>query len=462
MHRSLFIFPFICVFLVSGCVLKPREAAQESRALESTARLHGYRTDQNRPASRPAAQLPPQPDWRDVLHAAFLANGELEAAFHEWAMAIQRIDQAGTWPTNNLEIGFEYMFSGENMKNFDRLTVSAGLMDATAMPNKTYLNAEIAWREAQAAGERFRAAKFDLQRRVLQSWADYALQAERVRIQEQNLGLLRLVADTAASRVRAGGAQQEQLRADVELRLAANELETARAALAQQRATLNGLLKRDAGASLDPPATLPEPRALPISDEALLLAGVENNADLAALGFDASARASAIQRARMEYFPEVNLMAAFTGSVSQSIGTTIVLPTQLPRIRAMVAEARADLRRLEASARQTKADRAGRFAATLIALRDAERRVELFGREIIPLATRTADLTRRSYSAGASTYLDLIDAQRTLLEVRLIAAEAQTTRERLLAELEALAGVDIETLGHDSTTEPTSQSVTKP
>jgi outer membrane protein TolC len=443
----------VIAVVAAGCVGKPQESEQEVLRLDPTARQFGYTTARTTPATRPTLiDLPPAPTRQEVLQRAFLANGDLEASFHEWAMAIERIDQAGTWPTSDVELGFEYMFSGERMKSFNRTTVSAGLMDPSALPNKSYENAKVAWHEAQAAGERFRAAKFELQTKVLQAWADYALQAERVRIQEQNLGLLKLVSETAASRVRAGSPQQEQVRADVEQKIAQSELDTARAELRQQRAALNGLLRREADTPLEAPKTMPAPRPLQATDEQLLTAGVLNNADLAALGRDAEARAAAITRAQLEYQPGINPMAAFTGSISQTLGAAISLPTQWPKIRGMVAEARADLRRVNASAAQAGADRASRFASTLVALRDAERRSHVFEGEVIPLAQQAVDLARRSYSAGASTYLDLIDAQRTLLEVRLTTAEAKTARERSLAELEALAGMDVETLAPTQTT----------
>lgn len=443
---------------LTGCVIKPKAASLERDRVAEVGKAHGYEPGSAGTTRPVVADLPALPTWQDVLHRAFLVNGDLEAAFHEWVMAVERIDQAGTWPTSNVELGFDYMFSSERMKSFDRMTFSAGLMDATALPNKTYQNATVAWREAQAAAERFRSAKFDLQMRVLQAWADYVLQAERVRVQEENRDLLRLVSETAASRVRAGDAQQEQLRADVELRLAENELQSARATLDQQRATLNAMLRRAPDATLTPPASLSKPRVLAGDDNSVLAAGVANNADLAALGHDVEARQAAIRRAKLEYLPEINPMAAFTGSVSQSLGAAITVPTQLPRIRAMVAESRADLRRVEASLQQAKADRAGRFAATLLAIRDAERRARQFEQDILPLLSETVELTRRSYGAGTATYLDLIDTQRTRLDVRLMAAEAWAMRERMLAELEALGGVDVETIAATPTSAPQNNS----
>lgn len=444
----------ICIILVSslltGCVIKPQEASKEPVRLDAVGASLGYNG-----AERTLPELPAEPSWRDVLRRAFLANGELEAAYFEWAMAVHRIDQAATWPSQNLELGFEYMFSSENMKAFDRTTFSAGLMDGTELPNKTYTSATVAWREAQAAAERFRAAKFMLQRQVLQAWADYVFQAERVRIQEENTSLLRLVASTAASRVRTGAAQQEQVRADVELRMAENDLLSARATLDQQRAALNGLLRRDPSAPLLPEKALSEPRHVTSTDDELLAAGVANNAELAALGFDERAREAAVRRAKLEYMPEINPMATFTGSVSQSLGAAIGIPTQLPKIRAMVAESRADLRRVQASLSQSKSDKASQFAVAVLAMRDAERRADLFNKEILPLATRAVDLSRQGYSSGTVGYLEMIDAQGTLLDTRLMYAEARAMHDKMLAEIEELAGVDVETIKSSTTTENT-------
>ena len=54
--------------------------------------------------------------------------------------------------------------------------------------------------QARETGERFRAAKFDLQKRVLSAYIDYALEAEKIRIGQRNLDLLKLMVDTAQSR----------------------------------------------------------------------------------------------------------------------------------------------------------------------------------------------------------------------------------------------------------------------
>jgi outer membrane protein TolC len=445
--------------LISGCVIAPKEAKQEKAKMESAGQA--YTTTR---AAREIPDLPADPTWRDVLQRAMLASGEVESSYYEWAMAVHRIDQRGTWPSQPLDLGYSYMFSSERIKTFNRMTFSAGLDNPQALPNKTYFEAKTAWREAEAAGDRFRQAKFELQSKVLSAWADYAAQAERIRIGEENLGLLRMVVTSTETRVRAGAPQQDLLRAQVELQTAENELGSRRAELTQQQARLNALLVRPADAAIAAPPAQPDPRPLPADDAALLALGVNNNAELASLDKDRLARESAIVRAKLEYLPDVNVNAAFTGQISQMAGGVLAVPTRFPAIRAGIEEARADLRRVEAMRDQRRADRASAFAATLAALRDAERRVRVYTDTILPLASRSLDLTRRGYASGTATYLDVTESQRTLLEVRLMVVDARAMRERMLAELEMLAGADVETLGapaiSPATRPATSPSVT--
>lgn len=439
--------------LVGGCVLAPREAKEEQARLNDAGQIYRQTFEQ-----RDLPELPAQPSWRDVLHRAFLANGELEAAYWEWAMAVSRIQQAGAYPNSPVTLGFEYMFSDESMKSWDRTTLMAGFDagQSLVLPNKAYQSGKIATRDAQAAAERFAAAKFALQRRVLNAWSDYALLAEQVRIQRENASLLKLLNDTAAGRVQAGGPQQDLLRAEIEYRMSDDALRTMESRLPQMKSMLNAMLGRPADAPLPPPKTLPEARPVPAEDAALLAAGVHASPELKALSFESVGRADALERARMEYLPDVNPFAALTGDVTQVIGFEVMLPTVLPRIRGMVKEARADLRRVQAMSRQVGLDRAAEYVGAVYWMRNSERQAALFERQILPAAERVLENVRQSYTAGTGIYLDLIEAQRTLLDVRLTIAEAKAAREKSLADMEALAGIDVETLTQ-STTAPTTQ-----
>jgi outer membrane protein TolC len=443
--------------LLGGCVLAPRGTRQEQARLTTVGKTYDTPFEK-----RQLPELPDEPGWPDVLRRAFLANGELEAAYFEWKAALSRIPQVANYPNTNLAPTFGYMFSGERMKSFDRTTVNVGFdpMENLAFPTKVAQAGKIAFQEARAAGKRFEVVKFDLQRKVLTAYLDLALQEEKLRVQRDNVALLKLVADTASDRVKAGGQQQDLLRAQTQHRLAENELAGMESQRLSMRVMLNGMLARDADAPLNLPPVLPPARPLSSDDAWLIAAAVENNPDLSRLAREVAGRKDAIELARMAYIPDINPMAAFTGGASQMVGAMVVLPTTIPEIRGRIDEARAMLRASEAMLRQTRSDRAAGFVAALYALRNAERQAAVFRETILPRAQQALAASRQSYATGTGSFTDLIDSQRTLLDVRLMVAEAQVEREKRLAELEALAGVDVETLARSTTAPSTGPTAT--
>ncbi|HEV8607112.1 MAG TPA: TolC family protein [Tepidisphaeraceae bacterium] len=433
---------------VSGCVLAPRGTKEEEAAAREAGRAYVQPFEQ-----RTIPELPERADWRDVLQRAFLANGDLEAAYFEWAAALSRIPQVANYPNSNVAPSFSYMFSSERMKSFDRATLNVGFdpMENLAWPTKVAQAGKVALQEARAAGKRFEAMKFEIQRKVLTAYLDLALHEEQLRIQRDNVNLLRLLMDSASDRVGAGGAPQDLLRAQTQYRLAENQLATMHAEHVAMRSMLNGMLARDPQAQLELPRTLPMPRAVGADDAKLIAVGTENNPELARLAREVAGRQDALELARMAYIPDINPMAGFTGGISQMIGAMVVLPTTIPEIKGKIEESRAMLRSTEAMLRQTRSDRAASFVAALYSMRNAERQAAVFQQGILPRAEQTLASVRQAYAAGTATFTDLIDSQRTLLEVRLMIAEARMEREKRLAELEALAGVDIETLATPTT-----------
>ena len=209
---------------------------------------------------------------------------------------------------------------------------------------------------------------------------------------------------------------------------------------------LNGMIGRPHDAPLELPPGLPEPRRVAVEDARLIAAAGDISPELERLGHEVVGRQDALELARMGFIPDINPFAAFTGGVSQTLGAMVIIPTTIPQIRGRIDEAGAMLRGSEAMLRQTRSDRAASFVAALYVMRNSEREAEVFQRTILPGAEQTLASARQAYATGQGTFLELIDAQRTLLDVRRTIAEARVEREKRLAELEALAGVDIETL----------------
>jgi len=413
--------------------------------------------------ARQLPELPAVASWQDVLSRAFLANGELESSYFEWKAAFARIDQAATWPNSNVALSFGYMFSPGNMKTWDRTTIGAGFDPSMnlSLPVKTRTAGKVALDAAREAGDKFRAVKFDLQRRVLEAYLELALTEELIRIERDNLTFLKLLSDSAADRAEAGGPMQDLFKALIESETAQNDLAGLQAKASSMRGELNGMLGRDAASPLSLPAALPAPRPVIADDAALIAVAVAQNPELAALAQQVAGRSDAVELARLAYLPDIIPSASITGSVSQSLGAMVMVPTKLPAIRAAIDEAQSMTRSSEAMLRQTKQDRAARFVADLYLMRNAEREAQLYRARVVPAARQLVSSSRNAYAAGTIVFADLIDSERMFISVRRMVAQAQIEREQRLAELEALAGVDIETLGVPATadTQPAANTV---
>lgn len=446
--RALWTLSAVLMLLASGCVLAPPETNHEKARLDDAGKPFEPAVE-----NRETPELPDTPTWREVLRRAFLTNGELEASYFQWKAAMYRIDQAATWPNSNVSLGFSYLFSGEKMKSWDRTTISAGFDPAMnlSFPTKTMQAGKVALDDARAAGLKFEQDKFNLQKKVLEAWLDYARMAELERIEKDNVELLKLLSDTAAARVQAGGPQQDLLKAQIQYRLAENELATMQSQLDSMRAMLNAMVARDPNAPLQPPPELPEPRPIPVGDDRIIAVAVDRNKELAGLARQVEGRRDALELARMRWIPDINPTAGFTGSIEQFVGAAIMLPTTGPMIEGAINESRANLRAQEAMLRQGKLDRSAQVVAALLLARNAERQSALFEKIVLPQAQQTLDSARQSYAAATLAFIELIDAQRTLLDVRRIIAEARITREKALAELESLICADVETLAAPAT-----------
>lgn len=296
-------------------------------------------------------------------------------------------------------------------------------------------------------------SKFDLQRRVLEAYLDLALTEELIRIERDNLTFLKLLSDSASDRAEAGGPMQDLFKALIESETAQNDLAGLEAKAQSMRGELNGMLGRDASAPLGLPPELPPPRPVTADDAALIAVAVSQNPELAALAQQVAGRSDAAELARLAYLPDIIPSASITGSVSQSLGAMLMVPTKLPAIRAAIDEAAAMTRSAEAMLRQTQRDRAARFVADLYLMRNAERETELYRARVVPAARQLVSSSRNAYAAGTIVFADLIDSERMFISVRRMVAQAQIEREQRLAELEALAGVDIETLGRQANAE---------
>jgi outer membrane protein, heavy metal efflux system len=151
-----------------------------------------------------------------------------------------------------------------------------------------------------------------------------------------------------------------------ETQLVQNELSNLEAEGKSMRAMLNGMLDRDPDAALELARTLPSPRPVLADDARLIALAVDQNPELAALARQVAGRKDAIELAKLAYLPDINPSAGVTGSLSQFLAAMVMLPTTLPAIRAVIADAQAMERSAEAMSRQTRQHYPQAFARGMV------------------------------------------------------------------------------------------------
>jgi outer membrane protein TolC len=420
----------------AGCVLSPRGAAGEADRVKEAGRAY-----QRLPWERALPPLPAHPGEGDVVDRAMLADGNLEAAYFQWAAAMQRVTEAGMYPNTNLSLGLSYMLNGGGTA-WDRTTVqlSPDAMRNLDWPVEVSTAARAALAQAKAAGAEYADQRRQVRRRAVNAWLDYTLSAEEIRLAKQDLSLLTLAERSAEAMVSAGGGQQALLKAQIASARGRERLHELESAMASQRATLNAMMHRPVAAAIAPPAKLPPATPMALSDDQVLALAARNDPKLAALAHEAAGRADAIELARLQYLPDVNPMLAFTGDISQ-IGAGLSMPLdRLPAIKAMVREAEDRWRAVAAQFEQARFDRPAQVVMALVMLRHNEHSVMLFSEQVLPVAEQAVHSLQQTYAAGATFLQQVIDAQRTELAVRRTIAEARIGREKALADLEAVVG----------------------
>ncbi|OGR68679.1 MAG: hypothetical protein A2081_03825 [Elusimicrobia bacterium GWC2_61_19] len=275
---------------------------------------------------------------------------------------------------------------------------------------------------------------------------DYALAWQDERVYDENLELIKKLARLAETRYSVNqGSQSDAIKAQVELSKAMNRVITARQEKETAAARMNTLRGRHPGAAL----AEPEPFAVIPSTpdyQHLESSALAKNPYLAAMAYRLKAAEKKLSLARAEYAPDFMLSwrrrasddAAMNGTYDVALGLTV--PLWFTKQAAMGREAGAER---DMSAAEYEAAR----NAVLLELKEItvkldyyRRLTDLYGSTVLPQAEVSLKASEAAYQAGKTDFLDLVDANRTLLETKREYYEYAAAYAAWLGRLESLTG----------------------
>jgi outer membrane protein, heavy metal efflux system len=391
------------------------------------------------PSEASGATLGANATLDDYLAFAAANNRGLEAAFYRWRAAVERLPQVRALPDPMLSYGYF----------LEDFTARRGMEQHVFELSQTFpwfgklrLREDAAAKEADAAASEFEAQRLMLFLEVRRAYYELYQLHRETEITRDNLDLLGQIEAIARSRYRVGAATHPDIvRAQVEL----GRMEDRVRELEQMRrpavARLNASLNRPADAEVPPPTSVPAERLAGDSDQLLALV-LNQSPRLRAMASELERARVESELARLDRYPDFMIggMYALRGDDPALLRVGVNLP--LWRDKYDAAEREAMFRRLSIAA--LRHDEQNRLAAELhesiFMHNDAQRRLELYSATLLPKAGESLQASLAAFQAGTAGFLDVLDAERTLLEFRLAEIRARTDRAVSLARLDALVG----------------------
>jgi cobalt-zinc-cadmium efflux system outer membrane protein len=239
----------------------------------------------------------------------------------------------------------------------------------------------------------------------------------------------------------------EPLQAELGVTRAETDLDLARSVRAAEQARLNGVLNLPPVQPLAVAGTLADGVAMISYEQALMLA-TASNVDLISLDRQIAIEQKRVDLLRAERTPTpvFSVSGLFDSppdfTVGQSVGVSLELPL-FSRNQGQIAESIATTAQLRGRREATQRTVENSVYGTVARI-DAERRqLEAFEQRLVPTATTLQELAEESYRAGRTSVLGLLDAQRSLRDLRREALQAALDLQLSVADLEEILGTTI-------------------
>jgi outer membrane protein TolC len=367
---------------------------------------------------------------RDAVWFAVRTHPQVLAAYADWAASVENITVARSLPDPRLT--FE-LYADDAVRS-----LMPGL--SADIPGPTKLRARAAAASAESAAKYFQFESAVQQTAFAVEKTFYPLHFldAKLAVNRQMLALLDSLEILARTQNEVGRATlQDVLQAQIEqekLRTQTMNLEDSRHVLMAQFKAALGL----AAHQPDPPVPAPVFTETNPNHEEFLAQALKQNPRLKALEAEIRVADAAIRVAQKDKIPDFS--AGFEVDVKPNPFIwnpqfSMTLPIWRNKLRAEIAAAQIGKRAATARLTTAQINLVADFAEKAYVVREADRELTLLRERLLPRARQSVEVARAAYRSGQVGYLNVIDAERSLLGFQLDAIAAQTQREITLAEL---------------------------
>lgn len=387
----------------------------------------------------------------DAVALALLHNPGLAAFAWETRAREAAVLQAGRPPNPTLSMSAEDIGSsrlaGGALAQPIQPQATIQVSQVIELGGKRGARQELATRTRDLAAWDYETVRMDVLTEVSQAFTDVLTAQETVALTDETSRLVEQVRQSVAARVVAGVVSPiEETRASVELASVRVELARARRLLEASRTRLALLWGSPMPVFTSAVGDLKaEPAPLPSLDA--LVAGLDQNPELARWAAELAQREAAVAVERARGVLDVSVSAGYRrfteiDSSAFLLGVSIPLPL-FDRNRAGIEEARSRVARAHEERRAAQARVSAVLADAYAGLASAHDEVTALRSAVLPGSQQTFDAVSEGYRLGRFGFLDVLDAQRTLIRAGIQYLRALSDYRKALASVERLIGAPI-------------------
>lgn len=385
-----------------------------------------------------------------ILKLALARYPELDAARARVRAGLAAVPAAGRLPDPELETQIEHVPLARPWAFQDANAIMVGLRQRFTPPGARAAAGREAEAMARMAAAELWMMELDLIARVTRAYYAYYIAAREIEIHLDHIELTTRVLELARVNYQVGRAtQQDIFKVSVEISRMRNDV----AILEQDRraaaALLNTFMARRAGAVLGPVPAFGPP-ALDLDLPALEAAAAENRPEIAEAREGVNRSQAMLDMRRTEASWPMFMVGAdymlMPGEEHQH-GYALMFSMNLPWLNPQRDE------QVNEAEELVSADRRAVEAARLMAVNDvneayarhqaARASYDIIERDVLPQARQSFEAAQSAFATGNLGALEILDALRSLLDVRIEHARALAALETTLADLERAVGTSL-------------------
>ncbi len=393
---------------------------------------------------------------QDYLAFAALHNPGLKSAFYDWQSTLKKEGVVEALPDPMISYGYfiknvETRVGPQEQKFGIRQTIPwFGTLGAKG---------DMAFEASNIAFQKYQKTKLELFYKVKSAYYDYWFLGREIELTRENMELLQFWESVARTKYKvAQQTHHDVIKAQVELGKLDDDLKTLESMVQPISARLSSVLNLPDSVLLPIPASITEDETAAVRD-IIVEKVLSFNPDLKSIENLIEKEKADVRLANKSWFPDftfgvdyiqtgpaLNPTMAESGKDPLMVSFNVNIPIWWGKYKSKQDEARARYKSAQYSLNDTRNKLIESAEQLIFEYDDALRKIRLYRDGLVPEAEESLNATFAAYEAGNADFLNVLDAQRQLLDFQLMLDRSRRNQAVKKAALEVITGENLD--GH--------------